>query len=268
MLNFFEWNGIASNDFDTDVTKLIVRKSPNITRPSRKYQKYSVDGRNGDIYIPQEAYNNFTAVYDLFLYTAEKGPMLNELSGKIAEWLYSPRGYARLVDDHESELFRLAYFTGPFDVENNLTIFGKAKAEFNCRPERFLICGDEFIPAEDMDEGWFTLNNKTSNTAKPLITIPLSDAPKLKIQIRHGNEAKQWIYTKQDGAASLTVDSDKMQWASGVQYAGKNIVGDLEMPLLLPGENQVRIVNANANNSEVETNKYPAWLIKPRWWVL
>ena len=136
MLNFFEWNGVSSNDFDTEVTKLIVRKSPTITRPSRKYQKYSVDGRNGDIYIPQEAYNNFTAVYDLFLYTDEKGPMLNELSGKIAEWLYSPRGYARLVDDHEMELFRLAYFTGPFDVENNLTIFGKAKAEFNAQKVR------------------------------------------------------------------------------------------------------------------------------------
>lgn len=277
MLNSFEWNGISFRDFETPAVKLIVKKSPVIPRPAKRYDKYSVRGRNGDIFIPQGSYDNYVQPYDLFLYTTEKGDDLNELAQAISDWLYEPTGYAKLVDDHEGDYFRLAYFTGPFSVENSLTVFGSATVSFNCRPERFLETGDieRVVTNNLLTNGWYTLKNPTNQIAKPLIEIELNEPENtsavyngVKIQIEHGVGILSWTYMRQDQATNLIVDSDAMKWKTSVQYAGKNVTGPLEMPLLKPGESKIRVVGLNSNGTEVASNQYPKWTIKTRWWKL
>ncbi|MBP5311904.1 MAG: hypothetical protein J6112_03620 [Clostridia bacterium] len=262
MLNHFSWDNISTEAFETASSRIIVRKSPSISRPARKYDRYSVPGRSGDIYIPQDAFDNYTQVYDLFLYTDEKGSELNELCEKIAAWLYTPNGYAELVDDHEDGYLRKAFFTGPFTVENDLTIFGRTTITFNCRPERFLKAGNDSIPGDE----WLSLTNPTRQIARPVldIEIPVSFSG-IKIQTLYDTVTKTWIYTKQIGATHLTVDSDARAWMTEVPYAGKNVTLNGEMPLLREGETLVNVIGLDASNNELTM---PDWTITPRWWTL
>lgn len=267
MLNHFSWNNVSSEAFDTDRTRVIVSKCPSINRPARRYEKYSVPGRNGEIFIPQDAFDNYTQSYELFLYTDEKGPELNNLCEKIATWLYLPEGYADLIDDHENGYLRKAYFTGPMSVQNELTVFGRTTITFSCRPERYLLSGQDKVTATDLSGGWLTIKNPTHKTARPLIEITIpNNFAKVKILTLNNTVTKEWIYTVQTGATKLTIDSDARTWTAPVPYAGKYVTGEREMPLLKEGETMLRIVGLNSSGNEL--SGYPTWTYVPRWWVL
>ena len=264
MLNSFSWNGVEIDSFETVDTRLIVRKCPSLSRPMRKYDRYSVPGRNGDIIVLQNAYENYTQDYEVFLYTDSQGVKLNALCGSVAQWLYSASGYAELIDDHEPAAFRLAYFVGPFNVENLLTEFGRATISFNCRPERYLISGNEVV-TPTLESGWATITNPTGMTAKPQIRITLGNYNRIKIEQLHDDVTNAWIYEKQTGATELVVDSESYSWQTEVAFAGRNVTGT-DFPLLHTGNTYIKV--SEVNSSGADTGNYPSWSYVPRWWTL
>lgn len=154
------WDGRSSADL-----KVIVASTPAYSFPERKMEVISVPGRNGDIIITQDAYNNCTVTYDLAIVGLEK--TLNESVRAVMEWLMMPKGYARLEDSYYHDVFRLAYYCKSMDIENRFMTLGRAKVEFNCKPQRFLRSGERSILAYN----GVLLANPSIYTAKPLIAV-------------------------------------------------------------------------------------------------
>lgn len=188
MLNdyWFEWNGVKSTDFTSDVSSLHVSKAIRFSSPKRKFTKYNVSGRNGDVFVLQDAYENMTISIDVFLYNIPRDPSsykdLSTLCRNIANWIYGPMGYAKLKL-YGKDGYYLACYNGPFDVENSLYQFGKATIDFDCRPENYITSTPTIyteIPTEELYDNEYvkelTIRSPSdiSQNAKPIIAYNLT----------------------------------------------------------------------------------------------
>lgn len=160
------WNGEHSDQYGIEVEKY-----PSFQKPQRKFDKYTVPGRNGDIIMMQDAWENVEQKYDIFAGSGEKHSVPDSFSC-VADWLFSPDGYCELWDDFDPAHFRLAYVSGPVDV-NSLSIgrVGRATVTFNCKPQRFLMSGKDPVK---ITAAPFTIYNQTAFAAKPLIFVERS----------------------------------------------------------------------------------------------
>ena len=142
----FTFNGISSSSLG-----LLVEKVPNMNRPERKYDRYSVPGRNGDIFVMQDAWENVEQTYEVWF---ENGVSDNVVDRgySITEWLFGASDYATLTDDFDPDHYRKAVFLGPYDIENILMKYGRAEITFDCDPRRFLMSGLEWIDQKVPDE--------------------------------------------------------------------------------------------------------------------
>lgn len=134
--SYIVWNGVSSASFG-----LYVKKEPNFNKPRRKCQVFPADGRNGDIVMMQDFWENTVQEYTLFLRPELLNSDIAQLSHQIANWLHSADDYAELSDSYDSDHFRLAYFIDEINIENHLNEFGTISIRFNCRPENFLNIG-------------------------------------------------------------------------------------------------------------------------------
>ena len=144
MLSEITYAGNKSSDHG-----LVIERFPLLNRPSRKYEKVSVPGRNGDIYFKQDAWNNYTQEYEVW--SGSRNAAAPDLWANIFKWLYPEErgttvedilnlevnGYHQLIDTYEPNTIRLAQFNEETEVENSWNNFGKSIIRFDCRPERF-----------------------------------------------------------------------------------------------------------------------------------
>lgn len=154
------WNNISSDDFG-----IYVERVPVQTHPARKIEVVSIPGKNGDLLIPQNAWENYEQEYEIF--AGENDSTAQAQFLKIADWLYAPAGYAVLEDSLYPNSFRMARFSGPFDVEFTLTRVGKTTITFDCKPQRFLNSG--LVRTTLTASG--SITNPTAYTAKPNIRV-------------------------------------------------------------------------------------------------
>lgn len=155
------WAGKSSQDFG-----IVVENPPAIKRPARKFTKYTVPGRNGDIVEQQDAWDNYTQTYTIWAGGNDYGSAPITYSA-ISSWLLSPKGYQRLEDNFEPDIFREAYFVGPMEADNLLTKVGRCELSFVCKPQRFLKIGEKTTRYNLASE----LYNPTQFEAKPLIKV-------------------------------------------------------------------------------------------------
>lgn len=230
------WAGKNSEELN-----ITVERYPTRTRPTKKYNVISVPGRNGDLHIDTGAYTNYMQPYDIGIKGAKKE--LPKAAEAAAEWLYGAAGYQRLEDSYEPDVFRLAYFAGPFDVENMLNTLGRATIEFNCKPQRFLKSGEVAVSVASGD----SVYNPTAFAALPIINIYGSGAGRLQV-----GEYVVEIFSL-DGSMSL--DSDLQNAYSGTANLN-NAISAPEFPQLAAGNNAVSFTGA--------------WTVEiiPRWWTI
>lgn len=228
------FNGKSGDDFG-----LVVERYPEVIFPLRKHEKTSVPGRNGDLLIQQDAFENVSARYDIYV-SAEK-PKLTTVTHKIAEWL-CVKGYQRLEDSYFLETFRLAAFQGGLEIANILNRFGRATIEFDCKPQRFYKFGDYYI---NMESGQ-TLRNPSPFTAKPIIETSGSGSGTITINDK--------TMTLAD-CNNMTIDCDMMQIYKAGVSKNSTITGDFfELP---EGESTISW-----------TGGITGIRLKPRWWTL
>lgn len=156
------WNGVAS-----DTLGIVVSKVPSLNRPRRKYNSYSTPGRNGNIVVMEDAYEEYEQDYEIFMLDDAQAD-----ARTIADWLFQD-GYCKLEDDWEPEYYRLAYFVGPVDIETILEEAAMCTVTFRCRPERFLVRRPIEVASGD------TITNTTNHIAKPIIELTGSGARSL-----------------------------------------------------------------------------------------
>lgn len=167
----FVYGGESSADFG-----MVVAEPPAFDRPSRKQTVYKVPGKNGAAIIQQDAWEDISRTYSVWLTDSKEKSLVAFIDGAMA-WLNSGSGYQRLEDSFEPDTFRLAYFSGSADIENKLLQAGVANIRFTCRPERFYKTGEQPLDISGADPVF----NPTRYKAKPLLHIEGSGEVKLTI---------------------------------------------------------------------------------------
>lgn len=155
----FTWNGRSSDEFG-----IRIERKPDLSRSARKFKSASVNGRNGNIYQLQDAWEEVVVAYDIFAGGTEKGDAITDFTA-IMEWLNSADDYAVLTDSYDPSHYRLAVFVDAVDIASEWYTIGQATVKFRCRPQRFIVTDP--IEVEDGD----TITNSTNHVAKPIITL-------------------------------------------------------------------------------------------------
>lgn len=127
--------------FGGNILPCSVERFPDIHKAQRKFRQFNIPGRNGDIFFQSDAYENVIQSYEIYA-GGEYGSQ--EPWTQLARMLYLD-GYQELRDTYDPTHFRKAVFNGPIDIENSWNTHGRATIEFNCRPERYLIEGNNPI---------------------------------------------------------------------------------------------------------------------------
>lgn len=237
-LGHFMFNGHTSSEFG-----ICIEKTPSLDRPKRQHNVYKVPGRNGEIVEMLNAFDNVDKEYEIWAANDYYSDSTKDMCS-ISEWLYSADGYCRLEDDFEPDIFRLAYFVGPMDVENLLNLYGRTKVEFNCRPERFYKSGEQTLTLSNGD----TIYNESKFTAKPLIKITGSGNVSIGIgsHTMYVTGLTDYIY----------IDSDNMEaYRQSAENKNNTISG--EFPVIDSG---YQVVHTTGTVTNIE--------ITPRWYTI
>lgn len=232
----FAFNGHNSVEFG-----ICIEETPSLDRPKRHYKVYDVPGRNGEIIEMMNSFENIDKEYKVWAANDYFRDVTQDYIA-ISEWLNATNGYCRLEDDFEPDIYRMAYFTGPFDVENLLTLYGKTKLKFRCRPERFYKSGERSIEVANGGN----IHNFTAFTAKPLIKITGSGNCSITIGTHTMNIANLVDY--------IYIDCDNME-AYRQKAENRNLLISGDFPVIDPGNQQVR-TTGSVTKIEIIPNWY------------
>lgn len=167
------YDGVASTDYG-----IVVSEAPVFERPNRKQTIIQVPGRNGSVIFPEDAWEDVVRSYNVWLSENVTEDSGGDKSGYLVEYvdafeafLNSKKGYVRLEDNFEPDIYRLAYYSGGDAFSNEMTQYGRAELRFTCRPERFLKSGETPVSVTN----GATLTNPTRFASKPIIHIEASN---------------------------------------------------------------------------------------------
>ena len=241
MANGFAFGGKSTGDFAI----MKVEKYPNARGAARKYQTFTIPGRNGTLHVDEGAFQNYTQSYECY-YHGDKPT--NEEAHAVKAWLLGTPGYQRLTDVYDSDHYRLAMVTGELDIENKLNRYGRFTVNFSCDPRAFLLSGENPVTFS----GSGSINNPTAYEAKPLITVTGTAAGTVSIngttvEIK-SISGTLYLDCENENAYSLSAGAPLNQNA--------NIYAP-EFPVLSPGSNGVQF-----------TGGITSLQIIPRWWEL
>lgn len=230
---------IRYNGKSSDAFRLYVEKYPARPVPKRKLEKWSIPGRSGDLIAVQDAFENVTRRYEVYL--SAEGPGLAPVAAAAIQWLIEP-GWHELEDEYDVDTFCIATYTGETDITNIQNAFGRFVLSFDCWPQRFLKSGARGV---SVARGG-VLFNPTLYTAEPLIVVQGAGSGTLTV-----------------GGTTLTLSDcngvtldcrDEEAWR-GVSNLNTAVSGSY--PKLAAGENPV---SWSGGINAVE--------ITPRWWTL
>ena len=215
------YGGEASSDYG-----MVVAEAPSFERPTRKQSVYTVPGRNVAVVFQQDAWEDVVRSYQVWLADDAEKDLVDQVDAFEA-WLNSQKGYQRLEDSFEPDVFRLAYYSGGIGVSNHLTQYGEATLSFTCRPERFYKSGEQPVTVVNGDN----INNPTRFAAKPLIHIEGSGT----VTITCGGKTMSASVTDY-----INIDCEQMN-AYRLPAENKNSQISGSFPVIEPGINTVGI---------------------------
>lgn len=244
MHNSLTYNGISSEQLG-----LRVERIPNANRPARKFDRYSVPGRNGDIIVMQDAWENVEQSYEIW-WGKDPGDAVKG-GYTLSSWLFGSEGYLTLTDTIDPDHFRKAVFVGPFDVENTLMRYGRATITFDCDPRRFLMSG--LTPIKLTENTWETILNPTPFPAKPTFYVNLHGETFIEVEVNYDYLD---LSTNSMSVDYFEIDSEN---EAVKQSIGNRWYGDVSgrFPTFNPGSNIVRFRAPDAEAS-----------VAPNWWTL
>ncbi len=214
------YGGESSSDYG-----MVVSEAPAYERPNRKQTIYTVPGRNGAVVFQDDAWEDVVRSYNVWI--AEGVQPLSVKVSAFEAMLNSMKGWQRLEDSFEPDVFRLAYYSGGNDFSNRMTQYGEATINFTCRPERFLKTGEQEVTVINNQK----IVNQTRFTAKPLIHIEGSGTVTVAIG---GNTISASV------TDYINIDCETMN-AYRLEAENKNSDISGSFPKIIPGENTVGI---------------------------
>ena len=206
---------------------MVVAEAPAYERPKRKETIFTVPGRNGSIIFQEDAWEDVSRNYRVWL-AEDANDTLVEKVDAFEAMLNSKRGYNRLEDNFEPDIYRLAYYSGGNGFSNNLTQYGEANLSFTCRPERFLKSGETPVTVTN----GYTLVNPTKYYSKPLIHIEATGPVGITI---NGKTISASV------TDYINIDCDSMD-AYRLVAENRNANIDGSFPTIAPGNNTITIL--------------------------
>lgn len=218
------FDGERSDDYG-----MVVSEAPSFERARRKQTIFSVPGRNGSVIFQEDAWEDVTRSYNVFI-SDKVNKTLVERVDAFEAMLNSKKDYLKLSDNFEPDTFRLAYYSGGDGFTNQLLAVGQATLNFTCRAERFLVSGETPVAVVDSD----TLDNPTLYTAKPIIHIEGSGTVTVSI----GGKT-----ITADIVDYINIDCERMNaYRLATENMNDKVSGDF--PLIAPGSNGIGITGA------------------------
>lgn len=159
MRNYFTFGSIDSRDYG-----VYISGSGVFNAPRRIYTPVSIPGRNGDLMLGGDSFENIEVTYPAFVAGGNFKDNLAALRGA----LLSQNGYQELKDSYHPSETRYGCFIDGITAKPS---WGYDAAEFditfNCKPQRFLTSGFETIEVADGE----TITNPTPFKCYPIITV-------------------------------------------------------------------------------------------------
>jgi putative phage tail component len=230
------WAGKCSNEIG-----VVVERYPNQNGPERRLEVIQIPGRNGDLIIDSGVYNNYAQSYEVY-FNASKNRTPKQ-SRMVREWLQTATGYQRLEDSYDPEFYRLAYFSGPAEIENIMNQYGRMTISFMCKPQRWRKDGETPLLLTASQ----TIYNELF-PALPLIKINGTGAGNLYV----GGYTVEILSLDE----YVMLDSDTQNAYKGTLNKNSTISAP-EFPVLQSGDN---VVDWDGNITSIE--------ITPRWWTV
>ena len=131
----FTFNGVSSDNY-----KVTVEKCPSYPVAQRVVEHIQVPGRNGDLIRDTGAYGNVEQTYSIWF--DGRNDSMQEAARAIALWLNGSKGYCRLEDTYDQDVYRMAVMSNMTEYRNFRNRLGRADVTFSCKPQRFLKSGD------------------------------------------------------------------------------------------------------------------------------
>lgn len=207
-------------------------------KPLRKVTKIAVPGRNGDLIVDGDSYENVVVPYKCTMPSRAKENYLELLA-----YLGSFGGYERMEFSGDPNYFRLARLQTDVSPDFKAFLrFGSFVLSFDCKPQRFMKSGEIWtsISADT------SLRNPTSQKARPIIRIYGTGT----VQI-----GSKTITVNTAGTSYIDFDCDTMDAYEGAYNRNSNISIDFEDLFLAPGNNGIALDG-------------PTIKIQPRWWEI
>lgn len=269
-MGIITFNGKSSSSFG-----IIVERYPSPNRPARRGTVLQIPGRNGDLVIEDGTYENVPLKFDVYL-SAEPANLYDRAAA-VADWLLGSSGYQKLTTEYEPDIFRLARFAGPLDIEAILNSHGRATLEFDCYPQRFDSLGHVYSDYGSLSSGSATITNTGIMIAKPMIKV----TGKGYVALEFSNDASTdttevGIQFSEDQTETIILDCDlhDAYYEDGSNANAAVSFSDAEaslpesddyfyptFPELTPGKNTVTL-------SSLSTGTLSGLKIMPRWWSL
>lgn len=132
-------------------------------KPLRKVSKIVIPGRDGDLLIDEESFENVVVPYKLIIPNNFKENYL-----ALSDWMSGFGDYQRLEFSGDPNVYRMARFQSDLSpVAGAFIRSGTVIVSYDCKPQRWLKSGEKWITVTDGS----VLLNPTSQKAKPIIRL-------------------------------------------------------------------------------------------------
>ena len=235
MSDEFVFNGVSSESFGA---KIFFSEVDN--GAAEEYDQLSVPGRSGDLLLDLKRRPNKPHVYSGIIYEN-----FQENYANLKAYLLSLIGYQRLTDTFHPNEFYYAVFDKELEViVDRERDMGKFKLEFNRKPQRFLLSGEQVTTLTA--DG--TITNPTRFNSQPLLRV--YGAGNL------GINGDTITISQADGYTDI--DCELMDAFKGLESRNQYVtLTNYKFPVLVPGENGISL---GSGITKVE--------ITPRWWTI
>ena len=234
MLNYIVYNDISSKDFQT-----FLSGAGAFDIPKRDVSKIEVPGRNGDLLVDNNRYENVNVSYPVIIMHDF------ENNKRAMAWEFAKEtGYKRLEDTFNPEHFRLARFVGVEDSKSKtMHDAGYFTLVFDCKPQFYLKTGEKVIEVQ----GTKTILNPTNEIA----------LPKIEITGTGGFSINGDYFVLENNTSVTVVDSEIREVYEGTINRNDDFERyNNDLPKLYPGRNDI-ICESGVSLK-----------ITPRWWTI
>lgn len=234
------WAGTSSEDVG-----MVIQHYPKVIIPARKREVQAVPGRNGDIVIEFDTFENYEQQYDCFLNAKQLGG-LETVIPKVSDWLLGNSGYQRLEDTYFPDVFRMAYVVNSLEFTSHFNEYGWGTLTFNCAPEKYFKMGEKELVLTKNQK----IFNPSAFKALPIITLTMNGS-----------------------AGTLTINGDNINISSG--FTGDIILDAKQHTAYAASTNTSYMIQGQYEKLKLGKETTITWSggitavkIIPRWWTI